>query len=154
MTAKQKPLSFMLAGLTPKWAFKQRARRWLVALFFPIPFLAGVAVGYIDSPWRLLFAPLIVVPMVFLVWLIASTGAHTTKPDNCLDEREITVRNGVYLRAFRVLSIGITVIFAAFVFFPASPVIAQVALYLLFSMAWLLPTFILAWTQPDPLEEV
>lgn len=154
MTAKRKPLNLRLVQLTPTWAFKQQARRWMVALFFPIPFLAGVAAGYINSLWSLLFAPLMIIPMMFLVWLIGSTGAQTSSPDECLDEREITVRNKVYLNAFRVLAIGITVVFAVFVFFPASPVVAQIALYLLFSMAWLLPTFILAWTQPDPLEEL
>ncbi len=149
----QEPLNFKLARVTPKWAFKQSARRFLVITFFLVPFVAGTAAGYINSLWSLLFAPFAIVPIVCFLWLVGATGARADSPDEYLDEREIAVRNEVYLNAFRILGAVIAFGFAVFTFFPDLPVGANNVFATLFPLAILLPTFTLAWTQPDPLEE-
>jgi hypothetical protein len=154
MTTKPQPLNFKLAQITPKWAFKQLARRWLVILFFVVPFVAGVGAGYLNSLWSLLFAPFAIVPILCFIWLVGATGARADAPNEYLDEREIAVRNEVYLNAFRILGAVISLGFALLNFFPNLPIDAKTTLSLLFPLALLLPTFTLAWTQPDPLEEV
>jgi hypothetical protein len=153
MTMKPQPLNFKLARITPKWAFKQSARRWLVVLFFLVPFMAGTAAGYLNSLWSLLFAPFTVVPFLFAIWLVGSTGARADSPDEYLDEREIAVRNETYLNAFRILGAILALGFGIFTFFPDLPISAKNVFAILFPIALLLPTFTLAWTQPDPLEE-
>jgi hypothetical protein len=153
MTMNQEPLNFKLARITPKWAFKQRARRLLVAMFFLVPFVAGVAAGYLNSLWSLLFTPFAIVPILSFLWLVGATGARADSPDEYLDEREIAVRNEVYLNAFRILGAIIAFGFALLTFFPNLPITARNVVATLFPIALLLPTFVLAWTQPDPLEE-
>jgi hypothetical protein len=153
MTMKPEPLNFRLTRITPKWALKQRARRILVAAFFVVPFLAGVAAGYINSLWSLLFAPFAIVPILCFLWLVGATGARADSPDEYLDEREIAVRNEVYLNAFRILGAMIALGFVLLTFFPNAPISAKNVVATLFPITLLLPTLVLAWTQPDPLEE-
>lgn len=153
MTMNQEPLNFKLARITPKWAFRQRARRFLIAMFFAVPFVAGVAAGYLNSLWSLLFAPFAIVPILCFLWLVGATGARADSPDEYLDEREIAVRNEVYLNAFRVLGAIIAVGYLVLTFFPNLSITAKNVVATLFPIALLLPTFVLAWTQPDPLEE-
>jgi hypothetical protein len=153
MTMKPEPLNFKLARITPKWAFKQRARRFLIALFFAVPFVAGVAAGYLNSLWSLLFAPFAIVPILCFLWLVGATGARADSPDEYLDEREIAVRNEVYLNAFRILGAILALGFAVLTFFPNLPITAENVVATLFPIALLLPTLVLAWTQPDLLEE-
>ncbi len=153
MTMNQEPLNFKLARITPKWAFRQRARRFLIAMFFAVPFVAGVAAGYLNSLWSLLLAPLAIVPILCFLWLVGATGARADSPDEYLDEREIAMRNGVYLNAFRLLGAIIAFGFLVLTLFPNLPITAKSVFATLFPIALLLPTFVLAWTQPDPLEE-
>jgi hypothetical protein len=153
MTKKPQPLNFKLAQITPKWAFKQSARRWMVVLFFLVPFIAGTAAGYLNSLWSLVFAPFAILPFLFFIWLVGSTHAKADSPDEFLDEREIAVRNETYLNAFRILGAVITFGFGVFTFFPDVPISAKNVFAILFPIALLLPTFTLAWTQPNPLEE-
>lgn len=153
MINKPEPLNFKLSRVTPKWALKQRTRRWIVILFFAVPFLAGVAAGYINSLWSLLFAPFAIVPIVLLAWLIGATKARADSPDEYLDEREIAVRNVVYLEAFRVIGAVIAVGFIVTNLLPDFKLEARTILGVLFPLVLILPTCILAWTQPDPPEE-
>ncbi len=148
------PINFKMARITPKWAFKQNARRWLVIAFFAVPFLAGAAAGYIQSIWSLLFAPFAIVPILCFIWLVGATGARADSPDEYLDEREIAVRNQTYLNAFRILGAIIALGFAVFTFFPDISISTKNVFTILFPIALLLPTFTLAWTQPDAPEEV
>ena len=147
------PINFKMARITPKWAFKQNARRWLVIAFFVIPFLAGAAAGYIQSIWSLLFAPFAIVPILCFIWLVGATGARADSPDEYLDEREIAMRNEVYLQAFRIIGAIISLGFIVFTVFPNTPMNAKTFLSFLFPIMIFLPTCVLAWTQPDPLEE-
>ncbi len=149
----QQPINFKLARVTPKWALKQSARRSMVVLFFLVPFMAGVGAGYLNSLWSLVFAPFALVPIIFFVWLVGATGARADSPDEYLDEREIAVRNQTYLNAFRILGAMIALGFGVLTFFPDLPISAKNVLAILFPVALLLPTFTLAWTQPDPLED-
>ena len=149
----QKPINFKLVQITPQWAFKQSARRWLVISFFLVPFVAGVGAGYLNSIWSLVFAPFAIVPILCFIWLVGSTGARADSPDEFLDEREIAVRNETYLNAFRILGAILALGFGLLTFFPDLPISAKNVFALLFPIALLLPTLTLAWTQPDPLEE-
>jgi hypothetical protein len=153
MTTKPQPLNFKLARITPKWAFKQSARRWLVVLFFLVPFVAGTAAGYLNSLWSLLFAPFAIFPILCFIWLVGATGARADAPNEYLDEREIAVRNETYLNAFRILGAIIALGYTVLTLFPDLPITAKSVLAILFPITLLLPTFTLAWTQPDPLEE-
>ncbi len=153
MTMKPEPLNFKLARVTPKWAFKQQSRRFLVIAFFAVPFVAGTLAGYLNSLWSLLLAPFALVPILCFLWLVGATGARADSPDEYLDEREIAIRNEVYLNAFRILGAIIVLGFAVFTFLPDLSVSPKTIFAVLFPIALLLPTFTLAWTQPDPLEE-
>lgn len=154
MTIPQEPLNFKLSRVTPRWAFKQSARRWLVVLFFLVPFVAGIGAGYLYSLWSLLFAPFAIMPILCFIWLVGATGARADSPDEFLDEREIAMRNEAYLNAFRILGAILALGFMVLTLFPDLPITAKSVLAILFPIALLLPTFTLAWTQPDPLEEL
>jgi hypothetical protein len=154
MIMQPEPLNFKLARITPKWAFKQTARRWMVVLFFAVPFVAGVAAGYINSLWSLLFAPFAFVPIVLFLWLVGATNAKADSPDQYLDEREIAVRNLVYLEAFRIVGALIALGFIFTTLLPDLQLEAKTVFAVFFPLLIVLPTCVLAWIQPDPLEEV
>ena len=163
----QEPLNFKLSRVTPKWAFKQSARRFLVITFFLVPFVAGTAAGYINSLWSLLFAPFAIVPIVCFLWLVGATGARADSPDEYLDERERSLRDHAHRIAYWVLSGilgGIFGLVAGFISTrEAEYVLLQVSdfarldvlVYLLAFWALFLglPTTIIAWLEPDPLED-
>ncbi len=119
------PLNFKLARITPKWAFKQAARRILVLAFFVVPLVAGTLAGYLNSIWSLLFLPFAVVPILCFLWLVGATGARADSPNEYLDEREIAIRNEVYLNAFRILGAVIALGFAVLTFLPNLPISAK-----------------------------
>jgi hypothetical protein len=154
MTMQPEPLNFKLTKITPKWAFKQAARRWMVILFFAVPFVAGTAAGFINSLWSLLFAPFALVPVVLFLWLVGATQARADSPDQYLDEREVAQRNAVYLEAFRIVGGLIALGFIVTTLLPSLQLEAKTVFAVFFPLLIVLPTFVLAWTQPDPLEEV
>jgi hypothetical protein len=153
MTMQPEPLNFKLARVTPKWAFKQAARRWMVVLLFAVPFLAGTAAGYINSLWSLLFAPFALVPIVLFLWLVGATHAKADSPDQYLDEREIVLRNQTYLEAFRIVGFLIALGFILTTLLPNLQLEAKTVFAMLFPLMLILPTLVLAWIAPDPLEE-
>ena len=157
MRSQPEPLNFKLARVTPRWAFKQSSRRALVIA------LALVSLGLIFAAWLSsihLLITIVAVPLimtafvVILAWLIGATYARTYSPDEELDEREIFMRNEVYLKSFRIVGLLISLGFLTFTIFPDSPINARIVFSLLFPIVLFLPTCVLAWTQPDPLEEV
>ena len=154
MTMKPEPLNFKLVGITPKWAFKQRARRFLVVMLFTVPFFAGVAAGYLNSLWSLMFAPFAIVPILCFLWLVGATGARADTPDEYLDEREIATRNEVYLQAFRIVGALIALGFLVVSLFPKVPLDAKTVFSFLFPIVLFLPTCVLAWIQPDPISDL
>lgn len=154
MTNNQEPLNFKLARVTPKWALKQRARRWMVILFFVVPFMAGTTAGYINSLWSLLLAPFAIAPMVLLVWLIGATQARADSPDQYLDEREVAMRNVAYLEAFRVIGGLIALGFILTSLLPNLKLEAKTVFAMLFPLMLVLPTCVLAWIQPDPITDL
>jgi hypothetical protein len=153
MTMQPEPLNFKLARVTPKWALKQAARRWMVVLFFAVPFLAGTAAGYINSLWSLLFAPFAIVPIVLFVWLVGATNAKADSPEQYLDEREIALRNQVYLESFRLVGALVALGFILTTLLPNLQLEAKTVFGMLFPLVIVLPTCVLAWIAPDPLEE-
>jgi hypothetical protein len=153
MIMQPEPLNFKLTKITPKWAFKQAARRWMVILFFAVPFLAGTAAGFINSLWSLLFAPFALVPVVLFLWLVGATQARADSPDQYLDEREVALRNATYLEAFRIVGALIALGFIVTTLLPSLQLEAKTVFAVFFPLVIVLPTFVLAWTQPDPLEE-
>ena len=153
MRSQPEPLNFKLARVTPRWAFKQSSRRALVVALTLLPF------GLIFAVWLSSLDPLITlvaVPLFFIgyftimTWLIGATHARTYSPDKELDEREIAMRNEVYLKSFRIVGLLISLGFATFTIFPDSPINARIVFLLLFPIVMFLPTCVLAWTQPDP----
>lgn len=156
MRSQSEPLNFKLARVTPRWAFRQSSRRALVVALMLSPLALPLAV-WLSSLNQLLgvaLAPLLLVGyIVMLAWLIGATHAKADSPDEYLDEREIVVRNEVYLKSFRVIGALIALGFVGFTFFPDAPIPARVVFGLLFPIVLFLPTCVLAWTQPDSLEE-
>ena len=156
MRSQPEPWNFKLARVTPKWAFQQRSRRVLVALLALSPFAVILAV-LISSGSPLIgffLAPLLLVgSIVILAWLIGATHARADSPDEYLDEREIALRNEVYLKSFRVIGALIALGFVAFTVFPDFSINARIVFSLLFPIVMFLPTCVLAWTQPDSIEE-
>jgi hypothetical protein len=153
MIMQPEPINFKLTRVTPKWAFKQAARRWMVILFFAVPFVAGTIAGLINSLWSLLLAPFALVPIVLFLWLVGATQARADSPDQYLDEREVALRNATYLEAFRIVGALIALGFIVTTLLPNLQLEAKTVFAVFFPLVLVLPTFVLAWMQPDPLEE-
>lgn len=103
----------------------------------------------------IILAPLyLIADVVILAWLIGATRARADSPDEYLDEREIFVRNEVYLKSFRILGAIISLGFLVTPFLPTGIRLEPRDVFsLLFPIVLFLPTCVLAWTQPDPLED-
>jgi hypothetical protein len=146
------PLNFKLAKITPKWAFKQRARRMLIVALCLSPIVLGVTIVVGSDLLKSVFALLcLVFTITCLVWLIGATHARADTPNQYLDEREIATRNEVYLQAFRIIGALIALGFMVVKLFPTVPLNASDVFTLLFPIVLFLPTCVLAWTQPDPI---
>lgn len=158
MTMNQEPLNLKLERYTPKWAFKQRARRNLVIAFYAMLFLLRILISS-NSNLKPIALPLLVLAMVCLVWLVGATRARADMPDNLLDEREIADRNVVYLNAFRNLMGIVAVLYITTAIFEiigiAIPAVQPRDLLMgLFVVGLFMPTCVMAWTQPDPISEL
>ncbi len=156
MKTQPEPLNFKLARVTPLWAFKQYARRALVIALMLSPFalLLAPLISSNNQLFAVVLASLFLIGyIVILAWLIGATRARADSPDAYLDEREIAMRNEVYLKSFRIIGALVSVGFVIFTVFPDAPVPARGVFGLLFPIVLFLPTCVLAWTQPDPLEE-
>jgi hypothetical protein len=154
MRSQPEPLNFKLARVTPKWAFKQSSRRALVLALMLSPFalLLAPLISSNNQPFAVALASLFLIGyIVILAWLIGATHAWADSPDKYLDEREIFVRNEVYLKSFRIIGALVSIGFLFFTVFPDAPVPARGVFGLLFPIVLFLPTCVLAWTQPDPL---
>ena len=151
---QSEPLNFKLAKITPKWVFKQSARRMLVVLLAVSPFIAGILISSIPSPYNLFCIPLLLVPIICYAWLIGATHARADTPDEYLDEREIATRNEVYLQAFRIVGALIALGFMVVTLLPKVPLDAKDVFTLLFPIVLFLPTCVLAWIQPDPISDL
>ena len=151
MRSQPEPLNFKLARVTPKWAFRQSSRRALVIALCLTPLLfAGLPALTSGALWTIAIAvPAILLFVVILAWLIGATHARADSPDEYLDEREIAMRNEVYLKSFRIIGAMISLGFIVFTVFPNAPVSARGVFGLLFPIVLFLPTCVLAWTQPD-----
>lgn len=155
MRSRPEPLNFKLARVTPKWVFKQSSRRALVVALTlsPLALVLAVFSSSINPLFAIVLALLLLIGyFVIMAWLVGATRPNS--PDQYLDEREISVRNEVYLKSFRIIALLVGLGFAAFTFFPNSSINARIVFSLLFPIVMFLPTCVLAWTQPDPLEEV
>ncbi len=157
-TMKQEPLNLKLERYTPKWAFKQRARRQMVIAFYAALIVLGVLV-FGNSSLKLFALPLVALSIVCLVWLIGATHARADLPDNLLDEREIADRNLVYLNAFRNLMGIITVLYSTTIilelFGIAIPALQPRDFLMgLFVAGLFMPTCVMAWTQPEPIPDL
>lgn len=157
-TMNQEPLNLKLERYTPKWAFKQRARRSLVIAFHAVFLVLGLLTSS-DSNLKLMAIPVFGLLMVCIVWLIGATRARSDLPDNMLDEREIADRNVVYLNAFRnlmgivaLLYIATTILEIFGITIPAMQ--PRDILMVLFVVGLFLPTCVMAWTQPDAIAEI
>ena len=154
MRSQPEPLNFKLARVTPRWAFKQSSRRVLVIVLCLTPLLFGTPVLANGALWTaLLVIAALLFCIVCIAWLIGATHARADSPNEYLDEREIAMRNEVYLKSFRIVGALISLGFVVFTVFPDAPIPARGAFSLLFPIVMFLPTCVLAWTQPDPLEE-
>ncbi len=148
-------LNFKLAKITPKWAFKQRARRILIVALCLSPIVLWLSVAYFPSDLlKSVFAVIwLALVITCLTWLIGATHARADTPDEYLDEREIAVRNEVYLQAFRIIGALVALGFLVVSMFPKVPLDAKTVFSLLFPIVLFLPTCVLAWVQPDPILE-
>jgi hypothetical protein len=154
---RQPPLNLKLVKLTPKWAFTQRARRGLVVALYAAPITASIIAALGNGAIGALFVtiPLLLSAIVFLLWLVGATQARADLPDEYLDEREIKVRNEVFLNAFRILMALISIAFIISEFLAEFARVRPVQIIgLLFFLGLFLPTAIMAWTQPDPLRDL
>ena len=150
---KQLPLNLKLVKITPKWAFGQRARRLLVIALYIAPLTASIIAALNNGAnWTLFLAiPLFFAAIVSFFWLFGATQARADMPNEYLDEREIKVRNEVFLNAFRILMVLISVAFVIAEFLPETARVRPVQIIgLLFFLELFLPTATMAWTQPHP----
>lgn len=155
MSTTPEPINFKLARVTPRWAFPRRARRVLVLGLLPgfalmvVPAMLtqgalwSVATAVLGALWIILT----------LVWLIGATHARADSPDEYLDERERTLRNEVYLNAFRWMGALIALLYMLVTFFPDLAISAVGVLSFLFPVTLFAPTLTMAWMAPDALLE-
>lgn len=152
---KPQLLNFKLAKITPKWAFKQDARRMLIVALCLCPIVLGISVVFGSDLLKSVCAVLCLVFVVTcLVWLIGATHARADSPDAYLDEREIATRNEVYLQSFRIVGVLIALGFLVVKLFPRLPLNASDVFSFLFPIVLFLPTCVMAWTQPDAISEI
>jgi hypothetical protein len=93
------------------------------------------------------------VPIVLFVWLVGATNAKADSPEQYLDEREIALRNQVYLESFRLVGALVALGFILTTLLPNLQLEAKTVFGMLFPLVIVLPTCVLAWIAPDPLEE-
>jgi drug/metabolite transporter superfamily protein YnfA len=156
MTAKPpEPLNFKLAKITPRWAFPQRARRALVLSLVPALALTVVPATLTQSaPWSLATTVLGLLWIVLsLIWLMGATHSRADSPDVYLDEREITLRNEVYLNTFRWIGALVALLYLTLTLLPDTNLSARDLLAVLFPTVLFAPTLTMAWMAPDPLKE-
>jgi uncharacterized membrane protein YbjE (DUF340 family) len=156
---RPEPLNLKLSRITPAWARPQRARRILVIAMFTLPFAAGTLAGLLSSganawPIRVLAVLGVLAGLVCYAWLVGATSARADMPDDYLDERERGQRDQVYRLAFINLMGLIALGFVISRFTPAFERLpSETLIGLLFFVGMLMPTTVLAWIEPDPVQD-
>lgn len=130
---------------------KRSHRRLLVILFYGLLVLGGILSTTRFDPG---FLGGFILAAVFTLLLFLSTAGIMVMPSEKLDERQQRLQNLTFRSAYRVL-MGLA--FAAFLVsrnsrwltdVSATDIISVVTVLIL-----LLPVTIVAWTEPDPIEE-
>ncbi len=150
MVRNQKTPYAWLTKIMPKWALKKSSRRVLVVLLAITPIVIGLLTSSIAKPYNLVFLTLLGLLFLWFYLLIGATQALAEIRDEFLDEREIALRNAVYVRVFRVIVVLVGLIFLFAQLQPENPLNARFTTLLCFYTICL-PTAILAWIQPDPI---
>jgi uncharacterized membrane protein YbjE (DUF340 family) len=153
--SRPEPLNLKLSHITPAWARPQRARRILAVVMYSLPFLTGTLAGLTDT-WltRGLTALAVIASVICFLWLVGATSARADMPNEYLDEREITQRDQVYRLAFINLMGLIALGFMISRFMPGFELLSSATLIgLLFFVGLLMPTAVLAWIEPDPVQD-
>lgn len=155
---------------------EQKNRRWLVATMYLILLAAIMAAvltrSHLPGRYVSLVLQLFLVPL-FLEWKIfrdligemvlegrrakpISLGLSTKRDQDAPDERDVSVRNAAYFKAYRVLAWYS--VLASYVAFPlwGSPYAGMLIglVFILLVIATTLPQAILLWTEPDVPVEV
>lgn len=156
---------------------EQKHRRWLVAIMYLVLLVAVMAVvlarSHVPGRYVSLIAQLFLLSLIF-EWRIlrhlvgelvlegrpakpTSLGLSATRRDpDEPDERDVTVRNVAYFKAYRVLAwYSILASFVAAVWSAGHAGVLFILLGVLLVIATTLPQAILLWTEPDvPLEAI
>jgi hypothetical protein len=147
----------------PAYFTSRSHRRWLVAAL-GASCAVLVLLGLVEAHTPLAFV-LIGLIVVEDGLLLASTSGVAERPERALDERQETIRNRAYRLAYRVVThtllwpIALVVLLAAFgdPFGWLAALWANTALVIALGtvaaqLLAFLPTMIIAWTEPDPVE--
>lgn len=163
MTMKQEPLNLQLVRYTPKWAYRQRARRRLVIAMYGIPSIAIGSQILFPSLFSSLILLVSVIPtLICWAWVVGATRAVGDMPDEYLDERERSTRDTSYRLAYAYFT-GAIVLLGLYVYFAVDaprlglplPTLSSSSIWfptLLYS-ALSLPSAMFAWLEPDPVED-
>ena len=130
---------------------KRSHRRLLVILFYGLTVLGGILSTTRFDPG---FWGGFLLAGVFTILLILSTAGIIVLPSRKLDERQQHLQNVTFRSAYRTL-MGLALVAVPFVLNPNWLAGVPVADLLSFVIALviLLPITIIAWTEPDPIEE-
>jgi hypothetical protein len=147
------------------WTSGRPVRRVLIAAYLLT--LAGLAtVGWIDAlhggvresdPTRTLWMALLTVTLLQVALLNKATYGQFTLRLQQLDERHRAARDRGYRYGFRILASAATALLAVAFYLPVDRLLGAanrmawlaitiVGVYLI----WMLPTMVVAWTEPDP----
>ena len=130
---------------------KRSHRRLLVIVFYGLLVLGGVLSTTRFDPG---FWGGFLLAGVFTILLLLSTAGIIVTPSNKLDERQQHLQNVTFRSAYRVL-IGLALVSLPLAFNPSwlAGVPAYGLLSVVIALVILLPVTVVAWTEPDPVEE-
>ena len=130
---------------------KRSQRRLLVVLFYGLLVLGGFLSTTRFDPG---FWGGFLLSAIFTILLLLSTAGLIVTPSKKLDERQERLQSFTFRSAYRIL-MGLAVLSLVFVLNPSwlSGVPAAGLLSIIIALVILLPITIVAWTEPDPIEE-
>ena len=145
---------------------KRSARRfWLVIAYVSLAALLLLGwTGVLASDTLILIGAFAV--MAIFVRLNRATGTVADKPKSVLDERQEAARNRAYRLSYQImtglallLGLAFALVRSSFTDYPSfftlsdpeAALIAALGVYFVF--LFILPTTVIAWLEPDPVEE-
>ncbi|HZA80168.1 MAG TPA: hypothetical protein VFC13_01680 [Actinomycetes bacterium] len=147
------------------WTPARPVRRALIAAYL-FTLIALASVGWIDAldggvrdsdPTRTLWMALLIAALAEVALLNKATYLQFTLRLHQLDQRQRAARDVRYRYGFRILASAATALLAVALYLPVDRLLSAtnrmawsaIAIAVV-HLAWMLPTLVVAWMEPDP----